>query len=95
VPAIVSARKVDEHQVKAFVDLRHRGARDGWFAIRDFKNIGCFGFGKLTEFVLADDHNGLHACFVREIENVHAFGIAHVHEISVVNDAVIFHAQTG
>lgn len=93
--AIVAACKVDEHELEVFFELRQHGALNGGFAVSDFKDVGGFGFCELTQLVFADDHDGLHASFVCESENVGSFGIAHVHKKFVVDHAVIFHADAG
>lgn len=93
--AIVAACKVDEHELEVFFELRKHGALNGGFAVSDFKDVGGFRLCELAQFVFADDHDGLHARFVRESKNVGSFGIAHVHEEFVVNHAVVFHADAG
>ena len=95
VPAIVAACKVNEHELEIGFELRKHSALNGRFAISDFKDVGSFGFCELTQFVFADDHDGLHACFMCEPEDIGTFGIAHVHEELVVDHAVVFHANAG
>ena len=56
--AIVAACKVNEHQPKAFFDLRQDGAFNGGFTISDFEDVGGFGFCQLPQLIFADDHNG-------------------------------------
>lgn len=93
VSAVIGRGKVDEHQPEILLDLRKDSAFNGWLAVSDLKYIRGFGFGELTQFVFADDHDGAQPGIMRELEYIGSFGVAHVHKEFVVDHAMVFHAN--